>query len=226
MKNNIIHESKKIKSQRNHTKHLTTFCLFSKSHGLKIMIQRVVASFCCFLLHLLSWQHCNFGAATKTPLEKIVFKLGPGQVSSLKHPRICPGSTVHPVGIKMIQPSQIGAWDKKGRGAIWGKIQRKQLSKSPWSWNTLSKSWQAVPALPRTLFAFAFPLGPDFQLICWARLPSLSKCQWAQKRVIQIINNSQNVNSWDLSVDQKIADGKKNQNQRPQHLSPLMNVSL
>lgn len=120
-----------------------TFCLFSKSHDSKIMIQWLVGKvgfFFCFLLHFLSWQHCNFGAATKAPLEKIVFGLGQGQVSSLKHPRICPGSTVHPVGIKLTQPRQTGAWDKKGRDGIWGKIQRKQLSKSPWSWNILSKN--------------------------------------------------------------------------------------
>lgn len=112
-----------------------TFSLFSKSHDLKIRIQWIVGKvgffFFCFLLYFLNWQHCNFGAATKTPLEKIVFGLGQGQVPSLKHAGICPGSTLHPVGIKLVQPSQTGDWDKKGQGGIWGKIQRKQLSKCP-----------------------------------------------------------------------------------------------
>lgn len=113
-----------------------TFCLFSKSHDLKIMILWVVEEslssfYFNFLLYFLSWQQCNFGAATKTPLEKIVFGLGQGQVSSLRHPRTCPGCTLHPVGIKVTQPRQPGAWDKKGTGGIWGRIQRKELSNPP-----------------------------------------------------------------------------------------------
>lgn len=143
----------------------------------------------CFLLYFLSWQHWNFGAVTKTPLERLSLDLARARFppSNIQEPALAPPASC---GNQTDPAKPDWGCDMEGRGGIWGKIQRKQFSKSPWSWNILSKSWQAVPALPHTLLAFAFSLGPDFQLTWWARLPSLPKCQSALKRGIQTINNS------------------------------------
>lgn len=119
-----------------------------------------------------SWQHCSFGAATKTSWEKQPLDKGQGQVPSLKYPRTCPGSTLHLVGIEVPQPGQVTPADqsKQSKGSICVKVQRKRLSNAPWSQYIPSKSWQAASILPSPLFSFAFLLGSDLQQIWWARL--------------------------------------------------------